>query len=103
VNQQPIILFDGICNLCNGSVNFVIKRNNKKEIRFAALQSEIAQKLLKDHSLPVDEIQSIILIENSTAYTQSTAALRISRYLNGFVAALLRAHTCAKIHPERYL
>ena len=83
MDQQPIILFDGVCNFCNGSVNFIIKRNSKTPILFAALQSEAGQRLLREYKLPVNKMESILLIEQGKAYMQSTAALRICRYLRG--------------------
>ena len=82
MEQQPVILFDGICNFCNSSVNFIIKRNRKKDIRFAALQSDAGRQLLSQYQLPVREMESIVFIENGKAYVRSTAALRISRHLN---------------------
>ena len=83
MDQQPIILFDGVCNFCNGSVNFIIKRNSKTPILFAALQSEAGQRLLREYKLPVNKMESIVFIEQGKAYMQSTAALRICRYLRG--------------------
>lgn len=83
MTRQPIILFDGVCNFCNNMVNFIIKRNSKSNICFAALQSETGKKLLQRHNLPLNKIQTIVFIENETAYTQSTAALRICRHLRG--------------------
>lgn len=75
--DHPILLFDGVCNLCNGFVQFVIERDPNGKFRFAALQSEKGQQLLKHFNLPVDEIFSVILIQNGKAYTRSTAALRM--------------------------
>lgn len=83
MNQQPIILFDGICNFCNNSVIFILKRNIKTPIYFAALQSEVGQRLLTEYELPVKEMESIVFIEQGKTYMQSTAALRICRYLRG--------------------
>ena len=83
MDPQPIILFDGICNFCNSTVNFIIRRNKRITIHFAALQSEAGQRLLKEYKLPMNEIGSIVFIENGKAITESTAALRISRYLSG--------------------
>ena len=81
--QQPVILFDGVCNFCNSSVNFIIKRNRKKDIRFAALQSEAGKRLLNEYRLPAGEMESIVFIENGNAYQRSAAALRICRRLSG--------------------
>ncbi len=83
MTQQPIILFDGICNFCNNSVIFILKRNIKTPIYFAALQSEVGKRLLTEYELPVKEMESIVFIEQGKAYMQSTAALRICRYLRG--------------------
>lgn len=82
MNEQPVILFDGICNFCNGAVNFTIRRNKKNDILFAPLQSEKGQALLKQYSLPFKEMESFVFIENGKAYQRSTAALKVCRHLN---------------------
>jgi predicted DCC family thiol-disulfide oxidoreductase YuxK len=81
--KQSIILFDGVCNLCNSSINFVIKRDKKDEFRFTALQEEPGISLLKRHHINTKDTDSIILIENDTVYVKSSAALRVSRKLSG--------------------
>lgn len=81
--QQPVILFDGICNLCNGTVTFVIKRDKKAQVKFAALQSDIGKTLLQQYGFPADQMESFIFIENDNAYNRSTAALRVCRHLKG--------------------
>ncbi|MBK8609982.1 MAG: thiol-disulfide oxidoreductase DCC family protein [Chitinophagaceae bacterium] len=81
MNDQPIILFDGVCNFCNSAVNFTLKRNSKLNIRFAPLQSETGQKLLQQYKLSENNMQSFIFIENGKAYTRSTAGLRVCRHL----------------------
>ncbi|CAN5435430.1 thiol-disulfide oxidoreductase DCC family protein [soil metagenome] len=81
-----IILFDGVCNFCNGSVNFIIERDAENYFKFAPLQTEIAQSLLEKHNIDKAETDSVILIEGDAAYTHSTAALRITRKLGGFWA-----------------
>jgi len=83
MEQQPIILFDGVCNFCNSAVNFTLKRNKKANIRFAPLQSEAGQKLLQQYNLPVKDMESFVFIENGKAYQRSTAALKVCRYLRG--------------------
>lgn len=83
MTTTPIILFDGICNFCNGSVNFVIRRDKKSMVKYAALQSEAGQQLLKQFSLPTNEFNSFIFIEAGEVYTQSTGALKVCKYLNG--------------------
>jgi predicted DCC family thiol-disulfide oxidoreductase YuxK len=82
-NNNAIILFDGVCNFCNSSINFVIKHDKKNYFRFAPLQSETGRELLKKYNINSLETDSIVLIENKKAYIQSAAALRITRKLNG--------------------
>jgi predicted DCC family thiol-disulfide oxidoreductase YuxK len=80
--MEPIILFDGVCNFCNGMVNFIIARDPKAYFRFAPLQSETGQRMRLRFG--VDEsVDSIILIEDESAYVFSTAALRIVKALGG--------------------
>lgn len=80
MKTPSIILFDGVCNLCNGSVQFVIERDKQQHFRFAALQSKIGQ----EHQQKVGKVDSILLVENGKIYQKSTAALRIARHLDGF-------------------
>jgi predicted DCC family thiol-disulfide oxidoreductase YuxK len=75
-----IILFDGICNFCSGVVQFLYARDKNHVFRFASLQSETGQKLLSEHHLPA-EISTVVVIENDVAYTRSTGALKLTRYL----------------------
>ena len=85
--SKKIILFDGVCNLCNNSVQFVIKRDVNDVFQFAALQSEIGKKLLTERNIDTQEVDSIILIEPNIAYyTKSTAALEIGKHLKGLKA-----------------
>jgi len=83
MTPHPIILFDGVCNFCNGAVNFTIKRDKKNTIRFAALQSNAGKELIQQYGLPADDMRSFILIENGKVYNRSTAALKVCRYLSG--------------------
>lgn len=78
-----IILFDGVCNLCNTAIIFVIKRDSKDRFKFAALQSERGLELVKRYGINTEVIDSIILIEEGKAYVKSTAALKIARGLSG--------------------
>lgn len=80
---NAIILFDGVCNFCNGAVNFIIERDPEGYFKFAPLQSEIGEKLIAEHGINKAETDSVILIEDGKAYTRSTAALRVSRKLPG--------------------
>lgn len=83
MKQQPLILFDGVCNFCNGAVNFTIKRDKKAIIQYAPLQSEKGRLFLRQYNLPVEEMRSFIFIEDGKVYMRSTAALRVCRYLRG--------------------
>jgi predicted DCC family thiol-disulfide oxidoreductase YuxK len=89
-----VVLFDGVCNFCNGLVNFVIRHDPGGYFKFAPLQSEAGIKLASEYGLPSKvadaepgdgsiPIDSVVLIEDGTAYTHSTAALRVARRLNG--------------------
>ncbi len=82
MDRNPVILFDGVCNLCNNAVDFIIRHDKKKIFRFASLQSEAAKKMLALTQPDNDSLDSVILIENDKVYTRSTAALRITRYLD---------------------
>ena len=82
-NEHKVILFDGVCNLCNGAVTFIIKRDPKNKFKFAALQSDIGQILTAQHGIDTAKTDSIILVENNSVYIKSTAALRIARQMSG--------------------
>jgi predicted DCC family thiol-disulfide oxidoreductase YuxK len=77
------MLFDGVCNLCNATVDFVIRRDRRGAFRFASLQSAAGRALLGKHGLPPDVLDSIVLLDDDGAHTRSTAALRIARRLGG--------------------
>ena len=83
VQQHPVLLFDGVCNLCNGWVQLVIRNDPEGRFRFAALQSEKGQELLKQYGLPHEQFTTLVFIENGKVYTRSSAALRIAKQLNG--------------------
>ena len=85
MQQQPIILFDGLCNLCDGAVKFVIKHDADKKFLFASLQSENGQKLLKQFNLPLENFNSFVLYQNNKVYSKSTAALNVAKQLNGAI------------------
>jgi predicted DCC family thiol-disulfide oxidoreductase YuxK len=80
--QHTILLFDGVCNLCNQAVLFIIPRDPKETIRFASLQSDTGQRLLGRHGLSADRLDTMVLIDREKAYTKSSAALRIARKLH---------------------
>ena len=77
------MLFDGECNFCDASVQFILKRDPKGVFKFASLQSEVGQQLLKEYDVP-NNMDSIVLIDSDGYYTKSTAALKIARQLTDF-------------------
>jgi predicted DCC family thiol-disulfide oxidoreductase YuxK len=81
--DRPVILFDGVCNLCNGSVLFIIKRDPRSQFYFAALQSDFGNEQLKNFGLPATELNSVLLIKGGTLYQKSNAALEIAKHLSG--------------------
>jgi len=81
VNENPIILFDGVCNFCNGAINFVLKQDKKGVFHFAPLQSEAAQKLLRQYNLSTKDFDSFVLIDNGKVYKKSSASLRVMNKL----------------------
>lgn len=80
--MKRIVLFDGECNFCNSSVQFIIKRDPAAHFLFSSLQSETGEKYVKQFNIP-DDVDSIVLIENGKAYTKSSAALHIAKKLDG--------------------
>ncbi|WP_059051325.1 thiol-disulfide oxidoreductase DCC family protein [Paenibacillus senegalimassiliensis] len=78
---EYIVLFDGVCHLCQGAVKFIIKRDSKQKFHFASLQSPSARRLLKEAGLDGESLETMILIEQGVYHTRSTAALRIARAL----------------------
>ncbi len=79
--QKPIIFFDGVCNLCNGAINFIIDRDKKGYFKFAPLQSSIAENYIPQSV--IEKTDSIILWNSGQLYSKSTAALKISRHMDG--------------------
>lgn len=82
IENQHIIFFDGVCNLCNASINFVIDRDPHAHFRFASLQSEEAQKILTAQAV-TSNLESILYYDQGQLYERSEAALRIARQLGG--------------------
>lgn len=81
--DRPLILFDGVCNLCTRSVQFVIRRDADARFRFASLQSNVAQSLLDELGYDHDDLSSVLLIVGGRLYRKSRAALQIARRLDG--------------------
>jgi len=82
MDENPILLFDGVCHLCAGSVQFVIKRDPQQRFRFARLQSAVAQQLLTEHNATDNGLDSVVLIYQGELYRKSRAALRTALLLN---------------------
>ncbi|MDY8135794.1 thiol-disulfide oxidoreductase DCC family protein [Aquimarina sp. 2201CG5-10] len=81
---KKVILFDGVCNLCNNAVNFIIKHDKKDSFRYASLQSKIGKQLIAEGNIDTSRLDSILLITPKKGYFhKSTAALHIARQLSG--------------------
>ena len=81
MNENPIILFDGICNFCDGAINFVLKQDKKGVFRFAPLQSEAGQKILQQYKLPIKDFESFVFIDDGKIYKKSAASLKVMNKL----------------------
>jgi predicted DCC family thiol-disulfide oxidoreductase YuxK len=79
----PVVLFDGVCNLCHAGIRAIVRLDGRGSVRFAPLQSDVGRALLSRHGLPTDYFDSLVLVEDGEAYTDSTAVLRICRHLDG--------------------
>ena len=87
--NKPIIFYDGTCNLCNGLVQYINKRDKKGILRYETLQSVFGNKILEEHNLLVDNIDTIVLQEGDKIYIKSTAVFRIIHHLGGFLRLIL--------------
>ncbi len=89
--EPPVLLFDGVCNLCNGVVTFVIRRDPPPaRFRFAALQSEFGQRVLREHGLSANPLDTFVMLEDGAVHLRSTAALKTLKRL-GFPWSLAYA------------
>lgn len=82
--NKPVVLFDGICNLCTGSVQFIIKRDPEGKFLFASLQSEFGKQILKKHHVAPDTVNSFILYQDEKMYTHSTGSIKLFSQLKGW-------------------
>ena len=80
MQENPILLFDGVCNYCNAMVNFAIRNDKKAILKFAPLQSEAGTRIREKYNIARD-IDSVILIDHGKVYTHSDAAIQIAKYL----------------------
>ena len=81
--NTTILLFDGLCNFCNSSVNFIIRHDKKNQFKFASIQSVAGKSLLEKFHIDSSKTDSIILIENNKSYIKSRAVLRVAKHFNG--------------------
>lgn len=81
---MDIIFFDGVCNFCNASVNFIIDHDPTRRYRFASLQSKLGQKTLEKNGHSTVELDTVLLLRGGKIYQNSTAVLEIARYLKGW-------------------
>ena len=82
MNKEPaVVLFDGVCGFCNSSVQFILKHDRAGRFRFAALQSEFGQEMLRRFGMRTDDFDTVVLVEDGVPYTRSTAALKVARGL----------------------
>ncbi|KEZ47796.1 thiol-disulfide oxidoreductase DCC family protein [Metabacillus indicus] len=88
MTHNKILLFDGVCNFCDGTVQFVLKHDKKEVFSFASLQSEAGQSLLRKHGLPLEDYDSFVYLDEGKVHTKSTAALRVLKELGGIYRAL---------------
>ena len=80
---KKVILFDGVCNVCDSFVQFVLKRDKKGQFLFASLQSEIGKQLLKKHQIEVEELSTVVLIDNDQVYIHSDVSLIVMKEIGG--------------------
>lgn len=83
LKHKTILLFDGYCNLCNSSVQFILKHEKNNKFYFTSLQSDAGKEILNHYQIDVAQVDSLVLIEKDKAYVKSSAALRASKYLKG--------------------
>ena len=94
-SNHSIILFDGVCNLCDGFVQFVISRDKTGKYKLGSLQSEAAQSILREFNLPEAELKTIVLVENGKVYLRSKAVLKILEQLGG----IYKTAVLFKVYP----
>ena len=108
--MASIVLFDGVCNFCDGAVNFIIRHDHGRKFKFAPLQSETGEELRATYGIG-DDVDSIVLIEDGRAYLHSSAALRIAKGLGGIfsvgylfiiIPAFIRDHLYKTFAKYRY-
>lgn len=84
-----VVLFDGVCNLCNSSVNWIIDHDKKNEFRFASLQSEYGQRMVQQYNISGNYMDTVVLIKNDRAYLRSAAVLQVLKGIGGIYSLAL--------------
>jgi len=84
MESRNIIIFDGVCNFCNGSVNFIIQRDPDNKFAFTPLQSDLSKELVQKHGIEEVGFDTFLLIKNGQCYVRTDAALEIAKELTGF-------------------
>ena len=87
-DQKSIIFFDGVCNLCNASIDFVIRHDTNDRFLVGALQDELSRRILSNYQVDPNYLDSLVLLENGEIFYRSTAALKIAKKLTGFAPLL---------------
>jgi len=82
-DDHPVLLFDGVCNLCNGAIQFVIPRDPDGVLRFAPLQSDLGITVRASAGLSTDDLETVVLVDDGKPYTKSDAAIRVGEHLGG--------------------
>lgn len=95
-NKRKIVFFDGVCHLCSGSVQFLLRHDRKKELSFCALQSPQAHEILAEYSFDLSSFESIVFFRNNIIFTHSDAIIEIACELGGF----WKMAVCLRIIPK---
>ncbi|MFW6320344.1 MAG: thiol-disulfide oxidoreductase DCC family protein [Halohasta sp.] len=82
-DEHPVLLFDGVCNLCNGTIQYLIPRDPAGKLRYAPLQSSIGETVREATGLSPDDLETVVLVDDGKAYTKSDAAIRVGEHLGG--------------------
>ena len=88
MQPNPVIIFDSICNLCNWSVRFIINHDSQHHFKLTSLRSDEGRRLIAAHNIPVESMDSLILVEDSGYQTKSNAAIRVLKQLSGWWSLL---------------
>jgi predicted DCC family thiol-disulfide oxidoreductase YuxK len=83
MTNHAIVLFDGVCNLCTGSVQFILQRDPHGYFKFSSMQSEIGRQLMEDHGIPSENMDTFVLIDGGKCLTRSDAVIEVAKHLSG--------------------